>query len=86
MIDDDDDDGGPKFNSRFYNQKNLQDTFVNYLMKNDAINTDNKILKQINTYEADVEKVCILGVDQSIYKDLESKFRVISTPSRYCAS
>jgi len=32
-------------------------------MKNDAINTDNKILKQINTYEADVEKVCILGVD-----------------------
>ena len=60
---------------------NLPQKFVNYLVKNGAINSDYDILKQIDMPESDVEKVRKLGVDESILKDLENKFKVISTPS-----
>jgi hypothetical protein len=85
LLDDGDDDAPPPPKKKVLDSKtvlkNLPQKFVNYLVKNGAINTDYEILKQIDMPETDVEKVRKLGVDESILKDLENKFKVISTPS-----
>ncbi len=82
---DDDDDASPPAKKKVPDSKtvlkNLPQKFVNYLVKNGAINSDYDILKQIDMPESDLEKVRKLGVDESILKDLENKFKVISTPS-----
>jgi len=82
---DDDDDAPPPTKKKVPDSttvlKNLPQPFVNYLVRNGAINSDYENLKQINMSEDYVEKVRKLGVTESILKDLENKFKVISTPS-----